>query len=445
MGFSGPTTYMRNWLNRTLYSGLGYLLAPVAVARLCVLSTRHEGYRRNISQRFGYNFPASQKKTLQPPLWLHAVSVGEVIASEPFVKQLLASYPELSICVTTTTPAGAEQVERSFGDAVTHCYAPYDLPGTVKRFLGQLDPCGLIILETELWPNWIAEVSVKRGLPSLLINGRMSEKSERGYLKLGALSREMFAGISWVNAQTERDASRFRNLGAKAVQVTGNLKADFELGPSERDRARMLARMLGLNDPQKTIVAASTHPGEDEILIEAFAQLHTGDNQLRLVLVPRHPERCKAIGRLSEAADLGYVLRSRELALSDLQPVVLCDRLGELRALYGLANIAVIGGTMVEHGGHNPLEPAAWSMALVAGASQRNFDSSFNSLQEEGALMRVESTAESVSRSLQELINDPRKVRLMGESANRYLELHRGATRKNIKIFEQLFAMRGHG
>ena len=422
-------------LNRTTYTGLSYLLAPLAVARLCYLSRQHRGYVNNIGQRFGFGqFAQSERK----PLWLHAVSVGEVIASEPFVRQVLLAYPDLPICITTTTPTGAEQVRRSFADRVMHRSGPYDSPASINRFLDRLDPCGLVIMETELWPNWIAALS-KRNLPSILINGRMSAKSERGYKKLGKLSKQMFAEISCISAQTEADAQRFRQLGGSQVRVSGNLKADFELSDEVRKQTKLIAKNLALTDPYRVIVAASTHKGEDEIIISAFKQLQSDDADLRLVLVPRHPNRTTDIQQLLKQHQLGSRLRSENSSLDNAHPVVVGDILGELRALYGLAKIAVIGGTLVNHGGHNPLEAAAWSAALIAGPSQRNFDLMFDLLQSEGAMLSVSPDSQSLLDGLASLLINQGRLDAMGNSAAAYLLKNRGATRANIEIFAQLF------
>jgi len=438
-------------LNRTIYSGLSYLAAPLAVARLYYLSGKHQGYRKNIRQRFGYFDSAPELSTnsesltsdsTQKILWLHAVSVGEVIASEPLVNSLLAEYSQLKIFLTTMTPTGAEQVARSFSSAVkssrvVHRYAPYDLPGSVDRFLTNLNPCGLVIMETELWPNWIAHATAK-ALPCILMNGRLSEKSARGYEKLGFLAEEMFSAFDCISAQTERDASRFRRLGAKNVVVTGNLKADFELSRHERTKAFELADILGLEDRAKALIAASTHAGEDEIILDAFSALLKDHPDIRLILVPRHPDRTLGIAGMAETRAIGYRVRSKNTKLDDEHPVVICDLLGELRSLYGLAGIAIMGGTLVNHGGHNPLEPAAWSLPLIAGPSQRNFDLAFDALEESGAMLRTEANAQSLSKVAARLLDDKSTVDSMGEAALDYLSRNRGATQANLQLFRDL-------
>lgn len=414
---------------RTAYSLLLYLLAPAAVGRLLLRSGSHAGYRRNIHERFGICPPPLAPR----PLWVHAVSVGEVIASEPLIRRLRQDHPQLPILVTTTTPTGAEQLVRSFGTAVAHCYAPYDLPDVIERFLRRLNPRGLVIMETELWPNWAAAMR-RHALPVLLINGRLSEKSAHGYRRLGPLARQMFADLSAVGAQTAADAARFTALGARPVQITGNLKADFHLDESLRQNAADIQRRFQLPPRDQVIVAASTHPGEDASIIRAFAALHADNPQLRLLLVPRHPERAASLLRLLNERRLGALLRSAEQPLDNAHPVLVCDKLGELRALYGTAAIALIGGTLVEHGGHNPLEPAAWGLALLAGPSQRNFDTLFQHLEHRQALLRVAPQAAAIQAALQKLLDCPVQVAQMGQRAQQYLAAHRGATDASIRL-----------
>lgn len=432
-------------LNRTIYSGLSYLLAPVAVARLYCLSGKHPGYRQNIAQRFGFSIPVRASESSTKTVWLHAVSVGEVIASEPFVKGLLSEHPQLKICLTTTTPTGAEQVGRSFADAVAkgrieHCYAPYDVPVAVERFLDYLTPCALVVMETELWPNWIAQAAA-RNIPSILINGRLSEKSARGYKKLGRLAKEMMSSISCISAQTDEDASRYRDLGANRVVVNGNLKSDFELSDSERNQAKQIADALGLESRSNVLIAASTHKGEDGIILDAFARLRKNRSDLKLLLVPRHPDRASHIASLAKEKKIGYRLRSEKLVLDQAHSLVICDLLGELRGLYGLASIAIMGGTLVNHGGHNPLEPAAWGLPLVAGPSQRNFNLAFSALEKAGAMLRVDSNSDAIVSTISPLLEDEAKAGSMGQAALGYLNQSRGATRASLKLFNDLISL----
>lgn len=423
-------------LNRTSYTLLTTVLAPVAVARLLLLSRKHAGYGANIAQRFGRIDFSTQGTQC---LWLHAVSVGEVIASEPFVNGLMEDYPDFSICITTTTPTGAEQVARSFsrwGDRIHQTYSPYDLPGSIERFLDKLRPVGLVLMEKELWPNWLAGVH-ERGIPCLLMNARMSEKSFRGYQKLGKLAKEMMSQIAVVSAQTQKDADHFETLGAANVQVTGSLKSEYELSAQELKLSFELAKLYGMPAREKVVVAGSTHEGEERLLVEAFMQLWEKDPGLRLVLAPRHPDRCKSIAIMIDQKGLGYRWRSQDMALGDKTPILLCDKLGELRAIYGLGKLAFIGGTLIDHGGHNPLEPAAWGMAMAAGSSQRNFDQMFNELEESGAMYRVSSNVDSLVFELSDILFNPKKMAAAGESALVYMEQNRGAREANLGLFKE--------
>ncbi len=399
-----------------------------------MLSFGNPGYRHRVRERFGYISPRTGGKR---PLWVHAVSVGEVIASETLVRQFLMHYPDVPVFITTTTPTGSEQVVRSFGNRVELAYAPYDLPGSVVRFHSRLNPCGLIVMETELWPNWILQLS-RWGAPILLANGRMSDKSERGYARFGVVTRAMFSGINCIGAQSQEDAARFRSLGATDVRVTGNLKADFVLDSQVRAQAAVFAEIFGLQHPEKVVIAASTHPGEDALLIEAFHKLWRCDPGLRLVLVPRHPERSADIARLLDRNRMGHVLRSSEFKLDNENPVLICDRLGELRALCGLGCVAVMGGTLVDHGGHNPLEPAAWSSALLAGPSQHNFHATFESLEQAGAMLRVSPDVEDIANALGSLLGDQERIGAMGRAAEGYLHASRGATRRTLDLVHEV-------
>ena len=423
-------------LNRTSYTLLATALAPVAVARLLMLSRKHAGYGANIGQRFGRIDFSTQGSHC---LWLHAVSVGEVIASEPFINSLMEDYPDFSICITNTTPTGAEQVARSFsrwGDRIHQTYAPYDLPGSIERFLDKLRPVGLVMMETELWPNWLAAVH-ERGVPCLLMNARMSEKSFRGYQKLGKLATEMMSHITVVSAQTRADADHFISLGAANVKVTGSLKSEYELSDRERELSFQLADQFGMPAREKVVVAGGTHEGEESLLVEAFKQLWQKDPGLRLVIAPRHPDRCKSIATMLDQRGLAYRWRSQDLALGDQAPILLCDKLGELRAIYGLGKLAFIGGTLVDHGGHNPLEPAAWGMAIAAGSSQRNFDQMFNALEDTGAMYRLSPDADSLASELSDLLLNPLKMATAGEAAMAYMGQNRGAREANLGLFKQ--------
>ena len=413
---------------------------PVVVGRLKWLARKHPGYAQNIAQRFGRVQPRHDS-----PLWIHAVSVGETIAAEPLVRLIQKAHPDWPILITNTTPTGAEQSERLFGDSVSHQYAPYDVPGTVERFLDRINPRALVIMETELWPNWVAELS-KRGVPSILANARMSEKSAARYARAGSMISEMMSSLSFIAAQYQNDAQRFKELGASenAVSVLGNIKADIQI--TEDDRRVAEAAKSDLETPRApVIIAASTHPGEDEIILDAFQRIQGTLPEALLYLVPRHAVRAAEVEALITDRNLQFVRRSDQstnerIKMESDHAIVLGDQMGELRALFGAADIVLMGGTLVDHGGHNPLEPAAWGLPILAGPSQRNFDSLFNEMEAKGALGRTDNASSAVANTLVSLWQDSSKRAAMSIAAADYLESQRGAATRVLEAIESLIA-----
>ena len=422
-------------MKRSIYTGMHYAMMPVVVGRLKWLARKHPGYGRNIDQRFGRIESRSDS-----PLWIHAVSVGETIAAEPLVRKIQQEHPDWPILITNTTPTGAEQSERLFGDSVSRQYAPYDVPGTIERFLDRIRPSALVIIETELWPNWIAALS-KRDIPILLANARMSEKSAAGYARLGSMGQEMMSSLNLVSAQYQADAVRFAEIGVSqdAIKVLGNIKADIQITDADRQIAEA-ARANIETERAPVLIAASTHPGEDEIILDAFLKMRETLPNALLYLVPRHSVRASDIESLLAGRELEFVKRSDQGAkVTANDSVVLCDQMGELRALFGAADMVVMGGTLVDHGGHNPLEPAVWGLPILAGPSQRNFDSLFNEMEQLGALARLEASPESIANTLIELWRDTSRREEMGQAAANYLESQRGAVDRVLSAIESLF------
>lgn len=424
-------------MRRAIYTGLHYLMMPVVVGRLKWLSRKHPGYGQNLSERFGYT-----RSREASSIWIHAVSVGETIAAEPFVRLIQEKHPDWPILMTSTTPTGADQVRRLFGDSVSHHYAPYDLPGVIERFLDRIKPRALVIMETELWPNWV-EVLSKRQIPVLVANARLSEKSAAGYARLGSMAENMMSSLTAVAAQYEADARRFVELGVpeESVKVLGNIKADIQIRDDDKDIAeKALARQRSERAP--LILAASTHPGEEEIILDALVKIRKSLPQALLYLVPRHSVRAAEVAALIEERDLLFAQRSMEnYAIDEPDSVVLCDKMGELRGLFGVADIVLMGGTFVDHGGHNPLEPAAWGLPILAGPSQRNFDSLFNEMETAGGLIRAEANAILLAEQLCELWQDGSRREKSGKAAFSYLEQQQGAVERLLDVLEELLGM----
>ena len=415
---------------RTLYTFIFCLLLPLAIVRLFWRSRGNSHYRKRIAERFSF-IPKRQGD--QPCIWIHAVSVGEVIAATPMVKQLMLKYPHIDICVTTTTPTGSDRVRAALGFQVYHYYLPYDVPSFYARFIKQIQPSMLIIMETELWPNLIFGCK-DQGIDVLLANGRLSNKSAKGYAKLDWISRPLFGALSFVAAQSSADAKRFKLLGVDAEKVinTGNIKFDISLDDSVFERQFELANQLQL-DGRKVAIFASTHLGEDEKVIPMVKRLHQLYPEFVALIVPRHLERFGTVYDYS----LQHGLKT--IKITDMQPttqdtqVIIGDTMGDMLAFYGLVDIAFIGGTLVLHGGHNYLEAAAWGLPLISGKSVRNFQAIAHQLQKADALNVVEDCYE-LERNLEAWLSGDTRFSQMGMNAKKSFDNTHGALQHLLNV-----------
>jgi len=416
---------------RLAYTFLLYLLAPFVLLRLVWRGLRAPAYLRRWPERFGYIEPPLGERVI----WLHAVSVGEAQAAEPVIRALLERYPAYSILVTTVTPTGSAHVASMFGDDVAHVYAPYDLPGAVSRFLDRVQPQLAIVMETELWPN-LFHGCQRNGIPLLLINARLSQKSERGYLRVSSLVSQTLGCVERIAAQGKQDAARFIRLGADPgrVMVSGNLKFEQRIPPSLVERAEVMRREWGVQ--RAVLVAASTHEGEDELLLDAFGDVRREVDNCLLVLVPRHPERFESVADLCRSRGLNTVLRSQRVPCAAETDVFVGDSMGELLLFYAAADVAFVGGSLVRHGGHNLLEPAAVGIPVVTGPHVFNFTDICNLLVTEGACEQVDSPAELV-RSVTHLLQDANLRHDIGERGRRVVERNRGALETVMGLIEQ--------
>lgn len=415
---------------RFLYSALLYLLTPFILLRLFLRGRKAPAYRQRIAERFGF-FAAPLSS--QGGLWVHAVSVGETIAAAPLIEHFLRVHPQLPVMVTTMTPTGSERVTALFGDRVCHVYAPYDLPCAVNRFLAKVQPKVAVIMETEVWPNMVCQAAA-RGVDVILANGRMSARSAAGYLKLKGLSASAFAAFAHVVAQGDDDAKRFIALGASAerVLVSGSIKFDVTIAPLLREQAGVFKAAIG---SRPVWIAASTHPGEDEIIIAAHDRLLRILPTALLILVPRHPERFDAVATLLADAKLSFQRRSGSSAIEAGSQVLLGDTMGELMMFYGGAEVAFVGGSLVDRGGHNMLEPAAWGLPLVTGTSDYNFAEISQLLCERGGLRKV-TTVEQLAEQVGKWLGDSDLSQRQGAAALNVVEQNRGALDKLIAIVD---------
>ena len=414
-------------MNRTLYTALFYLGLPLVAIRLWLRARKAPAYAKRIGERFSYGMP-----TLQPGgIWVHAVSVGESIAAAPMIRALLQRYPQLPITVTCMTPTGSERIQALFANEprIQHCYLPYDLPCAAARFLDRVQPKLAVIMETELWPNHIHQCA-KRGIPVALANGRLSERSARGYGRFRKLTAPMLAEMSFFAIQTEAEAQRFRDLGARpeTVEVTGSIKFDLTIDPALLQRAAELrGQWQALERP--VWIAASTHEGEDEVVLDAHRRLLANHPDALLILVPRHPERFNSVFELCQREGFSTVRRSTGANVDAQTSVLLGDTMGELLFLYALADSAFVGGSLVANGGHNLLEPAALAKPVLSGPHLFNFLDIAAQLREAGALAEVED-AEGLAVEVQRLFELPRDAQRMADAGLAVMCRNQGALQR---------------
>ena len=425
--------YSRN----LLYTIGAYLYLPWALLHLISRGMRYRPYFRRWHERFGFA-PTVDTKSL---IWVHAVSVGEVRTIVRLVEHLQREYPDSRVLVTTMTPTGSTQVRQCLGDEVLHCYIPYDLPGSVRRFLDRVQPKLAFIVETEFWPN-IFRLCNDRSIPLLLVNVRLSPRSFKGYRRFPRFTRNMLSKVAMLAVQSEEDAERLRALGAPedVMRVTGNLKFDAFLPDDRVDIAAELRRNWGGSRP--VWIAASTHEGEEKMALASFQELRQQHPRLLLVLVPRHPERFARIARLCERDGLQVSLRSEYPdAIPDNTDVLLGDTIGELHQLYAAANVAFIGGSLIRHGGHNLVEAMAVGVPTVFGPHIFNFEQSSNIALDRGAATQVRDGRE-LTAAVGAYLSDAALHARASQAATRVIEDNHGSLQATQDLIHQTLAAR---
>jgi 3-deoxy-D-manno-octulosonic-acid transferase len=412
------------------YSLFFRIALPFVIFRLWWNGRRNPNAFVHWQERLGYVSPSRE-----PVIWVHAVSVGETIAAAPLVWALLRRNPDVPILMTAMTATGSARARALFGDRVSYAFSPYDTPGAVRRFVERVRPRALVIMETELWPNMIA-LSDRREVPVFLINARLSERSARGYERVGSLVRPLLHSIRWIAAQAEEDANRFLRIGAspESVSVTGSIKFDVEISDQVRVEAARLRARLGSNRP--VWIAASTHDGEDGQILEAHQAVLARHPNALLMIVPRHPERFSAVAALVSSMGLTLKRRSQEIVGADatLEPecqVYLGDTMGELLMFYGAADVAFVGGSLIERGGHNPLEPAAWGLPVLSGPHIFNFETIYYQL-DAGRGFFLTPSAQALAASVIDLFDEPEDASRAGQRALAVVNANRGALERVV-------------
>lgn len=419
-------------LVRLGYTVLHLLAMPLILARLLWRARLNRDYLDCLHQRFGFGAPDLRARA---PIWIHAVSVGEAQAAVPVARALVERYPQHPLLFTTTTPTGRERVRQALGGTVEHRYVPYDLPWLVARFLARVRPRAVIVMETELWPNLFAACA-ERGIPLVLANVRLSERSARGYRHFSSLSAGMLACVNAVAAQSQADATRMLSLGADpaVVQVTGSIKFDLHLPASLREQAQVLRREFGIE--RSVFIAASTHEGEDVQVFDAFAHILRSIPRCLLVLVPRHPERFAAAAALSRKRGYATATRSRPPRRYDDVDVFVGDSMGELPLFYAASDVAFVGGSLVPTGGHNMLEPAALGLPVLFGPHVFNFSDISRMLLEVGAAWQV-ADARALGERVLALLEDANLRHNVGDCGRQFVERNRGALERLMTIIDQ--------
>lgn len=422
---------------RRLYSVVLLTLAPLLWWRVW----REHRAGRSRGERLGW-IPASS--AADRPLWLHCASVGEIQAARPLIEALRRRHPQRRLVITTMTATGAERA-MALADAasaegsgeVSHYFLPLDFPCAARRFVARLQPALAIFFETELWPNLLASCAWC-DVPVAVVNGRLSARSLRTYRRLRRLMREALSHVDWLGAKSRQDAERFGELGMaeQAISVTGSLKFDISLDDGLFEVSERLRWSLG---ERPVWVAGSTHPGEDEALLAAHARVREALPEALLILVPRHPRRFEAVAELCAARGLALARRSRGEIPGAGTAVYLGDTMGELNSLYGAADLAFVGGSLVPVGGHNLLEPAAMGVPVLTGPELANFEDVAEALREHGALVEV-ADGDALASALLRLFGEPAERQRLAEAGRAVVETNRGALARTMEGLETLLA-----
>lgn len=420
------------WLEafvRYIYIALLYMALPYIFLRQWWRARHQPTARGRLRERFGF-YPFK----IQGAVWVHAVSVGEVIAAIPLIKALQAAYPTHPMVVTTMTSTGAARVKAAFGDTVVHAYLAYDTPGGVKRFLAAIEPVVGVIMETEIWPNLLLACEEKN-VPVCLVNARLSEKSAAGYARFRSLTKASLNRFQFIACAAESDANRFLALGAlpTKLSVSGNIKYDLVVSP------QLIADAVQWRDGDGkrsfVWVAASTHEGEETQILAVHQRLREVFPDALLILVPRHPERFDRLFAMC-SAEFKTERRSLTAVCAPETAVYLGDTMGELLFFYAVADVAFVGGSLIPRGGHNMLEPAALAKPILSGQHVFNFETIVADFLQAKAITLV-NDADDLTQSLMMLAKHLPQRREQGERAFQLMDSKRGVLQRQLALIKQ--------
>jgi 3-deoxy-D-manno-octulosonic-acid transferase len=415
-------------MNRTLYSLVGYLLLPLLIIRLFAKSVKAPAYRKRILERLGF-----VQKINTPVIWIHCVSVGEFRASITLIDTLIKQHPQHKILVTTTTPTGSSALKQHYKNQVLHYYFPFDLSLIVKRYIKRVNPDLCILMETEIWPNLIHALK-QRNIPSILINARLSRRSLEKYQKFAPkLISKTLNQLTLIATQNQNSATRFIQLGVVENKVinTGNIK--FDLNPTANSATtETLKQIIG---PRKVITFASTHAGEEAQIIKHYVKVKEQIDAL-LVIIPRHPERFNEVEKLAKNADLTVARRSNATPNNTAQ-ILLGDSMGEMLSYFAISDIVFMGGSLNQTGGHNMLEPAAHSKAIIFGPNVFNFAEISADLLNNQASIQVQN-AQALFTQIISLLGNSQQLEVLGKNAKQYFDSQKGAVKKIAKLIKNI-------
>ncbi|MBC7786539.1 MAG: lipid IV(A) 3-deoxy-D-manno-octulosonic acid transferase [Methylophilaceae bacterium] len=426
-------------MTRMIYTFLLYILLPFTPIKLLLRGIKQSEYRQDWGERFG--FYAAKNTSNKKIIWLHCVSVGETRAAEPLVKALLLQYPQHQIILSHTTPTGRATSEALFGDSVSRVYLPYDVPFAVRRFLNHFSPVVGVLMETELWFNLIAECK-NRNVPLLLINARLSERSMLGYKKIYNLANEGLNNLTTIAAQTQEDAERLQNLGAKNTSVMGNLKFDVTPPYQARNLGLALRELIGKNRP--VFLAASTRAytseNEETFILQALTQTHIPD--LLTIIVPRHPQRFDEVAAFLSKQGWAFVRKSTlNKTISSNTNILLGDTMGELFTYYAACDVAFIGGSLLPLGGQNIIEACAMAKPVLIGPHTYNFSNATELAINSGAALLVEDVAD-LAVKLKYLLSDTNasfeRRANMSKAALEFTRNETGATQRAMALLSSV-------
>lgn len=420
-------------MSQFIYNQLLRLLLPLLLLRLKRKSKKQPEYGFRWDERLG----KSDIKVEANGVLFHLASLGETIAATPIIEAFINNNPDTAVTITSTTPTGSEQIKQTFGTKVTHCYLPFDLPIIQRRFIDQIKPSLLVLMETELWPNLIRHAK-RSGAQVMVINARLSERSAKGYKKFAPLTRLMMQNIDLVCAQFQADKLRFHQLGCHRHKIikTGNIKFDTTCSSLQSEETLKLSQELQLNRP--VWLAASTHKGEEEEILKAHESLLEQIPDALLILVPRHPDRFDQVYNLTRktftCSRRSKLIRNKKLRTNC--EVLIGDSLGEMMTYIGLSDIVFVGGSLVERGGHNPFEAACQNKAIITGQHIFNFEQSYQILAEKSAVKMVNDATELAHHVTDLLCNDELRQAL-GRNAFECQLAFQGAQQKTLTYIQQ--------